>query len=423
MGPKTVSARQPDVLVVGGGPAGSVSAGLLASQGWNVLLVDRARFPRPKPCGECLNPGAVEALRRLGLLETVLALQPARLGGWVIRSTRGERVVGRFGRGIEGGLGLRRLDMDAALLGVARQRGATVRTGLRVVDVSPGGGRVEVRARESGRDGLRTWRPRLVIGADGLRSVVARSVGAVRRRPRLRKVSLTCHVRASPRPADHGTLLLSDEGTVGLAPLDGSGRIWNATVVVDPAGFGRALAADPMAVFRERIASAGAPWAEAEVVDGPWTSGPFDWPCRSVTGPGVLLVGDAAGYYDPLTGQGIYRALRSAEWAAEAADAHLAGRPGALATYRDRMRAFVPGRRLQHGVERVMSRRWLREPALRLLARRPAVADRLIRVTGDVEPVGSLVSPGRLLKRYSGPRAGVLRGTDKERGGGDAEHR
>ena len=393
--PDEVAARRPDVLVVGAGPAGSATAGLLAGRGWTVVLVDRARFPRPKPCGECLNPGAVAALGRLGLLESVLALQPARLGGWVIRSNRGEPAIGRFRSPTEFGLGLRRMDLDVALLRAARQRGATVRTGLRVVDVSrPAGGRVGVLVRESGRDGVQTWRPRLVVGADGLRSVVARSLGSVRRRPRLRKVSLTCHLRATTGPTDHGTLLLSDEGTVGLAPLDRNGELWNATVVVDPTRFGRALAADAMAVFRSCLAAAGPPWTDAEVVDGPWASGPFDWPSRSATGPGVLLVGDAAGYYDPLTGQGIYRALRSAEWAAEAADAHLAGRPGALAAYRGRLKDLVPGRWLQHGVERVVSRPWLREPAVRILARRSAAADGLVRVTGDIEPVRSLLSPG-----------------------------
>ena len=402
MAPRPGAGNGLDVLVVGGGPAGSITAGLLARRGRNVLLVDRALFPRPKACGECLNPGAVGALRRLGLLETVLALRPARLGGWVIRSSGGERALARFGPEAEWGLSLRRLDLDTALLGAARQRGAAVLTGVRVEGVaSPAGGRVEVLARESGGGDLRTWRPRLVVGADGMRSVVARSIGSVRRRPRLRKVSLTCHVRTSPGAVDHGTLMLSDGGTVGLAPLDGSGELWNVTVVVDPARFGRALAADRMAVFRARLATAGARWAGADVVDGPWASGPFDWPCRSTVGPGVLLVGDAAGYYDPLTGQGIYRALRSAEWAAEAADAHLADRPGALAAYRARMKAFVPGRRLQHGVERVVSRRWLRERAIGLLSRKATVANRLVRVTGDVEPVRSLISPGLWLGRSS----------------------
>src|SRR6185503_2280361 len=103
------------------------------------------------------------------------------------------------------------------------------------------------------------------------------------------------------------------------------GRRWNATVVVDADREGRAVAGDPARFALERIAETlGGSW-RGRRVDGPWASGPFDWPTRRTVADGVVLVGDAAGYYDPLTGQGIYRALRSAELAARAIDSALRG--------------------------------------------------------------------------------------------------
>ncbi|HLN62756.1 MAG TPA: FAD-dependent monooxygenase, partial [Symbiobacteriaceae bacterium] len=75
----------PDLLIVGAGPAGAALGGLLAARGWAVEIVEAARFPRPKPCGECLNPGAVAALHRLGLWEAAAPLEPMGLSGWRMR--------------------------------------------------------------------------------------------------------------------------------------------------------------------------------------------------------------------------------------------------------------------------------------------------------------------------------------------------
>ncbi len=395
-----------EVVVVGGGPAGSTTAGLLAAAGWRVSLIDRAVFPRPKPCGECLNPGAVAALRQLDLLSVVEPLDPVELRGWSLR-TNGSRAEARFGQG-ESGLALRRLDLDHALLEEARHRGARLGLGVRVETVLPAR-RHEPPALTARRpDGTRVeLRPRLVVGADGLRSVVARAVGSVSRRPRLRKVSLTCHVQG-PSDAGLGVLELDGSGTLGLAPLRRRDGIWNATVVVRSDRFGRALAHDATGVFLDRLCRSSVPWVrDARLVGGPWTSGPFDWPVGHASAPGILLVGDAAGYFDPLTGQGIYRALRTAELAARAADRLLSGAvtpAQALRWYQQQVdTAIRPGRRLQRVVESVISRRRPRTAAIRLLRRRPRLANGLIRVTGDVAPVRSLMNP-RLWRADNSPR-------------------
>ena len=99
---------------------------------------------------------------------------------------------------------------------------------------------------------------------------------------------------------------------------------------------------------------------------GPWTTGPFRRPVRRAWEPGAALVGDAAGYFDPLTGQGIHRALRSAELCASAVERCLEeGTFSALADYAERWEREVEGpRRLQHAIDTVVQRPWLREPAL-----------------------------------------------------------
>lgn len=392
----------PEVLVVGAGPAGSTTAGLLALEGRDVLIVDRVRFPRAKPCGECLNPGAVRLLDRLGLLDAVRALGPATLTGWDLHTPGGITVRARFPAGAGTGLGVPRTRLDAALLEEARRRGARIWTGTRLHAVTAAGPGKGPRALLIDRSGRRTLlRPRVVVGADGLRSVVARSVGAVGPRGPLRKVSLTCHVRAPVVPPDlhRGALHLGRDGTVGIAPVDADATLWNVTVVLDPRRYGRALADDAPGAFRARLGTAVPDWREAEVVAGPWASGPFDRPTHRAAVPGVFLVGDAAGYYDPLTGQGIYRALWTARLAAQAVLDRLDRAPDAEGAYDTRVRRALAGpRRIQKVVERVVSGRLLR-PVIHVLASRPSAADTLIGVTGDVLRPRSLLRPGPWLRR------------------------
>jgi flavin-dependent dehydrogenase len=380
-----------DAVIVGGGPAGSAMAARLAAAGHEVLVLDRAHFPRRKPCGECVNPAGVDALRALGVLDAVEAAGPARLDGWRIRPGAGDGFRGRFPGEVHG-LGIARDVLDSILLDHARGSGAEVRTGARVTGVLREGGRVVGVSVEGGEE----IRARLVVGADGLRSVVVRRLELLRRAPRLRKVALTAHVVGVDAGRGWGELRAIGRGCVGIAEVDG-GR-FNVTVVVagDEA---REVAGDPAAYFDDALQRFG--FADARRVDEVLASGPFDFPVRRAIVDGALLVGDAAGYYDPFTGQGIFRALRGAELAARTADAALrAGdlSAAALAPYeRDRRRAFGPGERVQHLVEAFVSRPALLRLVSRRFSRRPVLGDAIIRVTGDVRPVRSLLRPSLLL--------------------------
>ncbi|RMH13238.1 MAG: hypothetical protein D6701_12520, partial [Gemmatimonadetes bacterium] len=381
------------VLVVGAGPSGAALALRLARAGVEVALVERRRHPRDKPCGECLNPGAVEQLRRLGLDTAVRErLEPAPLRGWCLRAERGHRALGLFGERAGPGWAVPRRALDALLAEAAVDAGARLvapatAEGVEPAPEGPGSPpRVTVRHRD-GR--LSVHRPRLVVGADGLRTRVGRALDGGPRPGRLRKASLTCRVEGAGPERDVGHLVLGDGWTVGLAAVHARDPLWNATVVVDPLRWSRALAADPAALHRERLEAAGFAWVQPpRVVGGPWASGPFHMPARRAVGDGMLLVGDAAGYFDPLTGQGIYRALLSAELAAPVVVAALA-QPGAVDAGRLRpyeralARALRRGRGVQRVVEAVVSHPRLRDAAIAWLGRHPAWAGRLVRLTGD----------------------------------------
>jgi geranylgeranyl reductase family protein len=389
-------AAERDVIVVGGGPAGAATATHLARRGYSVLVVDREEFPRSKPCGECVNPAAVAALHRLGALPRVAAANPEPLGGWRIVAPNGTTFYGSFPSGGHG-LAIPRAMLDSLLLEHARGAGAEVYTGARVVDVlTENGCAVGVRIAHGAATHQLT--ARLVVGADGLRSVVVRRLGLIRRRPRLRKIALTAHLQGVEGLGGSGELHVHPWGCIGIADL-GEGAV-NVTVVVGEDESAK-VARDKAEYFDGTLARSGR-FPRSERVDDVLATGPFDWPVRRAVADGVLLVGDAAGYYDPFTGQGIFRALRSAELAADVADAalrHGTVSSAALAPYdRARRREFAPGMGLQHVIEAVVSRPTLLNVMAGRFARHPPLADALIAVTGDLKPVTSLLQP-RLLAR------------------------
>jgi len=405
-----------DVLIVGAGPAGSALAAELAGAGFQVTVLERSAHPRPKPCGELLNPGALRALDRLGLLDAVRELGPAALQGWRLRTEGAPEAVGRYGD-LGPGLSVARSRLDRLLADHARSRGARVEEGVQVREVEPGDGETGWPAGHTieadGSRGRRT--ARVLVGADGLGSIVGRALDTDRPAPGLRKVSLTAHLRGRLERSDLGVLHLTERCTVGVAPITADGELWNATVVVPVGEAGPELSDDPAAFHARCVAEAGLGWTDGfEQVAGPWASGPFDRPSHRIVGPGWLLVGDAAGYYDPLTGQGVQRALQGALAAAGVLTSALRGTEGvpgvpALSGYPKALgRRNRPGRRVQRAIEWVLTRPRVRTRVFRGLARHPEGADRLIRVTGDAAPVRTLIHPSVVLALTGGlPRRGA----------------
>ena len=392
--PRKVSDTQ--VMVVGGGPAGAVTGLLLAQRGWQVELVDRARFPRNKACGECLNPGGVALLAELGLVESVLATSPAVLEGWdlALPGDGGWQppARGRF-RGGDRALGICRATFDAALLGEARAAGVRVREGVRVVKAHPGGpdkpAAVELVLPGGGRQ-RRT--ARVLVGADGLNSRIRSEVGLAGPVADPPKASLTWRIRGTGPSRHQGRLLLGRRSTVGLAPVAGPDAThWNATLVVVEEADRANLLRRGWSIMSAALQGIPGGWRrEPRVVAGPWGSGHFHRPVQAARTGRTLLVGDAAGYFDPLTGQGIYRALLSARLAADTIDQGLTGdaRMGSdvegLAPYGPLIFSSLrAGRLLQRAVEGVVSRSPLRQLCLGGLRYLPRATSWLIHLTGD----------------------------------------
>jgi geranylgeranyl reductase family protein len=395
-----------DVLVVGGGPAGSSVATFLARAGVDVLVVDRARFPRPKPCAEYLSPQASRLLEAMGALENVEKSGAAQLSGISVRAPSGDIIRGDFiaSHGFRGfrdrGLSVRREVLDAILLDCAREAGARVSEGMRVTDVVRDGTQRVVGGRTLTDGTAGEIRARLVIAADGLRSVIAHRLELAHALRWPRRLALVTHYTGVAEIGEHGEMHVERDGYVGIADV---GRGVTTVALVVPASRAREFSED-RAAFLDRWLLARphlAPrFARAERVSPVVATGPFASHARRAWSPGAALVGDAADFFDPFTGEGIYAALRGGEMLAESVCESLAAtspsaRDAPLAEYdATRRREFGGKWFVERVIGAVVGSAPLINRAARSLSARKAMADLLIGVTGDFVPAREVIRLG-----------------------------
>ncbi|HEX4541224.1 MAG TPA: geranylgeranyl reductase family protein [Acidimicrobiales bacterium] len=349
-----------DVAVVGAGPAGSAAAVRLARAGSDVVVLDRARFPRDKCCGDGLTTDALRRLDRLGL-------DPKTVASWqavddiVVRSPSGRvaRLPFPRDRGTYAAVAQRR-DLDAAVVDLARDAGATILEGCALRGASLADDGIVLEA-----DGLDPISVRYAIGADGMWSPLRKALGQGEEPGYLGEWHAFRQYfgNVGPDAADMWVWFEPDllPGYAWSFPLpDGRANVGFGVPRQAGRPTGEMAAVWSGLVDRSPLRAVLGPAAEPESPHRAWPI-----PARVTTSPltaaggRVLFAGDAARATDPMTGEGIAQAL---ETAALAADAILAGRaedPAEVASRyrRDVSRNLAPNHHLSNALSHVLRHR------------------------------------------------------------------
>jgi flavin-dependent dehydrogenase len=285
--------------------------------------------------------------------------------------------------------------LDAVLADRLRALPVELREGVRVTDLVVEGDRVAGVETLDAAGRSQTIAAPLVIGADGRASVVAHRLGC-RRPHRLRRIALVTYVRGLDGCRDVGEIFVDPPDYVILNPLAADRVNMSLVVPLDHAVPWRGRLHDFFAARIKQLPHVARRVAGAERVTPIEALGPLAYRVSPPPLGGVLLVGDAAGFYDPLTGEGVFNALRGAELAAETAGRAL-GRGdvsrAALAGYEHARRlAFTAKRRFTEILQFVVRHRRLGNAAAHLLARRPELLDLALGVAGDFVPPRALLA-------------------------------
>lgn len=391
---------QTDLLIIGAGPAGSATAIHAARSGLRVTLVDRARFPRDKACSEYLSPETLRHLEGLGVLASLEAFGNP-LAGTTVVGPEGSRLTGLFARaGYQPfrptGLSLPRRILDQRLVEAAVAAGALLLEEHTLYELLYDRGAVAGAVVRDATGAVRVLRARLTVGADGLRSVVARRLG-LRRAGFPSRLAFVAHVAGVSGLMDRAEMHVGRAGYVGLNPL--AGGIANVALVVPRVLASRAMGQVERFFFEmlESYPGVRGRVDPGRVVRPVMVTGPFASRARRVTAPGALLVGDAADFFDPFTGEGVCSALRGGELVAAAAREALAF-PGPVPA--ERLQGYVRARR------RLFAGKWVVERLIGYGMLAPRLFDRaigrlerrgwahtLIGVTGDFVPAREVLNP------------------------------
>jgi len=317
-----------DVIIAGGGPAGSSAAIHLATRGARVLLAEQKRFPRPKLCGEFISPECMIHFERLGVADRMLAANPTSLTETVFYSRSGQRVsVPSAWLGAGGAaLGLSRAEMDERLLRRAGERGATVLEDAQVVDLL-------VENHAVCGVGLKiagpkiSYRASVIIDATGRTRALARYVGRQKRKGLWRRpalVAFKAHLEETYVAPAACEIYFYRGGYGGLSNIEGG--LSNLCFIASARDV-RACGADADRVMREVVCQNVR--AACTLVDArahtPWLAVSLEGFGRHKLAPanGLLTIGDAASFIDPFTGSGMLMALESGELVAHVIVDHL----------------------------------------------------------------------------------------------------
>lgn len=379
-----------DVIVIGAGPAGSVTSRQLALAGLETLLVDAKTFPRDKVCGGYLNPRAVRVLERTGLVSEV--------AGRTCSITREIELIASRQRArfsLPPGLVIGRPAFDLALLQQAQAAGVAVMTGAQAV-VEPTQHYSSRTVTLTHNNSRHAYRARIVVCADGLARTSIRHLSEfpIDTLPNSRVgIGAVVNDDSGRWPASDITMVVARHGYVGISRINDAQL--NVAAAVEPMVLSHT---SPAEIAAEVFTEAGVPLPEdlhAATWRGtpPLTSNP-----RYVAAQRVFLVGDTAGYVEPFTGEGMSAALESAvaitpiitqavhDWT-----------PARGQQWQDLHRRIIRNRSTTcRKLAWVLRRPWATSLAMTACRTMPGIAARVIANTTQSLPTGSLNISGTL---------------------------
>ncbi|MFZ9936146.1 MAG: NAD(P)/FAD-dependent oxidoreductase [Luteolibacter sp.] len=325
---------QYDAIIIGGGPAGATSAALLAGKGHRVLLVEKTTFPRYH-VGESLMPFCWFTLNRLGVIERMEQIGFTRKHSVQFATTDGKisapfYFFQHFDHPAATTWQVERKDFDLMLLDNARAKGVEVRENTTALDFLKKGGRITgIRARTGDEDPFEATAP-ITLDCTGRDALYQRKNGSRRRDPMLNKVSIWTLFQDAKR--DPGL----EEGATTIAYLPEGGWFWNIPLRngVVSSGivaerdylFKPGETRDPAEIFTREIENNA--WVKEHLSVGRqfgeyWVTGEYSYRAEHCANDGLVLVGDAFAFLDPVFSSGVFLALKSGEMAADAAHAAL----------------------------------------------------------------------------------------------------
>ena len=322
-----------DTIVIGGGPAGSSAATFLARQGHSVLLFEREQFPRFQ-IGESLLPYNNDLFRDLGVMETLRGRATfPKHGAEFVTADEKIRYVFRFAQNLPEqyaqSFQVSRADFDDILLRNAAASGVDVRERMLVTDVDLSDPhRVIIGVKDS--DGQRSeHQARFLIDASGHGAFLGNKLGARTDEPSLKKISIFGHYRGvagRPQGLDAGNtvIIILRDAWLWSIPLDE--QMTSVGLVVDR-DFVKNSALSPQEILKETIRNTSYTakrMQSAELVGPVRTRKDFSYRMGSAVGPNYCLVGDAAGFFDPIFSTGVFMGMKTGQLAADAVHAWLA---------------------------------------------------------------------------------------------------
>jgi geranylgeranyl reductase family protein len=322
---RRVTSNRHDVIIVGAGPAGSVVAFELARKGINVLLLDRAQFPRDKVCGDYVEPRGLRILQHLGVLEDIEKSRPLPItrSATYIESVCWYRgripFYGKHPNLLPHGYIIPRAELDYSILNRAVEVGVKALQGASVTNVVLGSKGVEVSVKMA-EGKTETFRARLVVGADGTNSIIARRAGLLSSNDRHIAISQRGYAACLPSDVGEASFFFDEDlfpGYGWLFPMKGGKANIGVGILAEAQSRYRINVPVLFRNFFDKLKRTAERFRNLRLC-GPPTGGivkTYGGAQRNHFDGGLLL-GDAGSFVDPMTGEGITPAMESALLAA-----------------------------------------------------------------------------------------------------------